>query len=287
MSEGIIIAIIGLIGSIFGALIGAFATLQAAQTKAKMQDGSQSSNISCITIGLAASVAGVVGMILGGLFGVFIIQQLDNGSVDNSPPGINTPTNQDDNAQDNGSNNVTENEATDENDQSVELDALFTKGNWFCFPDRTNGIGVQFLPANFTVEAPLRYVDTYQGRFNIGDTVPGLTGATAELTFGLPVASCPVSQQSALSAWQNARTSEQAIFSSSQLDDLVGAGNWQCLPDYNFGAKVFYLEQDLVIKYPISTVDIQGSKHGVGETIPAGGEITIWFAGSVPRNQCP
>ena len=99
---------------------------------------------------------------------------------------------------------------------------------------------------------------------------------------------CPSAQQQDLRAWQLARSSGQQISTSSQLDDIFGDGNWGCLSDYGFGAKIFYLQSDLSVEYPFMTIDMyDGSKHGVGETIPAGGEITVWFAGSIPREQCP
>jgi hypothetical protein len=168
------------------------------------------------------------------------------------------------------------------------LNTLFGLDNWFCFPDRTNGVGVKFLPINFQVQAPLRYIDTFRGRSTVGEIDLGGTGATAELTESLPIAHCPSWQQQALTAWISLSTSNQRIVSSLQLDERFQKDNWGCLSDYRFGVRVFYLATDLRIEFPITTVDMyDGSKHGVGETIPAGGEITVWFAGSIPVEQCP
>jgi hypothetical protein len=169
-----------------------------------------------------------------------------------------------------------------------ELDTLFGAGNWFCFPDRTNGIGVQLLPENLTVQEPLRLIETYRGPFHQGDVALGGNGATAWLTLSLSPSNCPALQQAALTAWETARTTGQIISSSSQIDELLGTGNWECLSDYTFGVRVFYVQQEIGITYPITTADISnGKKLGVGDTIPSGGEATIWFIGNVPENQCP
>lgn len=168
---------------------------------------------------------------------------------------------------------------------AAQLDGLFGSGNWFCFPDRTNGVGVKSLPVNFAVVDPLRYIDTFRGRFSVGQTEVGATGATAELTSALPPGQCPGWQQGALSSWAASRSSGQQISSGSQLDSIFGAGNWGCLTDYPFGARVFFYSSDFQIEYPFTTVDINdGSKHGVGEAVNPNGEMTVWFAGSV---NCP
>lgn len=171
---------------------------------------------------------------------------------------------------------------------SGQLDGLFGSSNWFCFPDRTNGVGVKSLPVNFTVAAPLRYVDTFRGRYQVGDTEPGATGATVELTSALPPGQCPGWQQEALASWAAARSTGRQISSAGQLDSILGQGNWACLPDYPFGARVFFFNSDLRIEFPFTTVDVSdGSKHGVGETVNPNGEMTVWFAGAVPREECP
>lgn len=169
-----------------------------------------------------------------------------------------------------------------------QLDSWFGSGNWFCFPDRTNGIGVRSLPVNVTVMAPMRYIDTYYGRTTSGDTAPSVTGATVELTEALPVSQCPGWQQSALSSWSSSRGSGRQITTGAQMDGLFGAGNWGCLPDYPFGAKVYFYNANFGIEYPFTTADISdGTKYGVGETVNPNGEMTVWFAGSIPREQCP
>lgn len=81
MSEGIIIAIIGLIGTILGAAIGAFAALLRSGGE-KQASGKQSG---CAIIGLVASLVGALGLILGVLFGIFVTQQLANSSVTTNP----------------------------------------------------------------------------------------------------------------------------------------------------------------------------------------------------------
>ena len=69
MSDTIIIAIIGLVGGVLGAAIGAFGTIEAAKVKAKSEtNGAKSDGASCAVIGLAASVAAVIGLALGVLY---------------------------------------------------------------------------------------------------------------------------------------------------------------------------------------------------------------------------
>lgn len=71
MSEGIIIALIGLAGAVIGAAITGFATIVAHQPRS-----STGSRSSCGTIGLIASVGAAVGLVLGAILGVFLVQQI-------------------------------------------------------------------------------------------------------------------------------------------------------------------------------------------------------------------
>ncbi len=74
MSEGIMIAIIGLIGTILGAAIGAFAAL----IKSGMGTSGNGTQSGCAIVGLIASLAGAIGLVVGVSFGVFITGQLNN-----------------------------------------------------------------------------------------------------------------------------------------------------------------------------------------------------------------
>lgn len=169
----------------------------------------------------------------------------------------------------------------------IEMNAFFGAGNWFCFPDRETGVGVKKLTANFSVRPPLRYVDTWLGRFELGDTSSQAAGATAELDIRLPRSECPSFQQEALAAWSSARASDAQPFDRARFDGLFGAGNWECLPDYAFGIRVIYLSAPLTVQYPFTVVDAEDStRYGVGEIAPGGGRATVWLGGSIPSNQC-
>lgn len=169
-----------------------------------------------------------------------------------------------------------------------DMDSLFGAGNWFCFPDREDGVGVKKLSANFTVRSPLRYVDTWLGRFQLGETTTQAAGATAELDTRLPRSECPSFQQEALAAWTSARSSDTQPFNRARFDGVFGSGNWTCLPDYSFGVKITYLSSPLAVVYPFTAVDVEDStRYGVGETAPSGGRATVWLGGSIPQDQCP
>jgi hypothetical protein len=183
--------------------------------------------------------------------------------------------------------NVSATQSTNTLSQS-QLDALFGSGNWFCFPDRENGVGVKRLAANFTVRSPLRYIDNWMGRFQLGATVPQETGATAELDSQLPKAQCPSFQQEALTVWLSKRSSDLQPFSRTRFDAILGAGNWQCLPDYTFGIKINHLSSPMTVEYPFAVIDVEdGTRYGVGEIAPGNGRATIWLGGSIPQEQCP
>jgi hypothetical protein len=77
MSDGIIIALIGVVSAILGALITGLTTIVAASMKGKSEGKSENqSSVSCAVIGLVASLGGVGGLVLGALFGVFLFQKV-------------------------------------------------------------------------------------------------------------------------------------------------------------------------------------------------------------------
>lgn len=168
-----------------------------------------------------------------------------------------------------------------------DIDDLFGIDNWFCFPDRENGVGFHQLPQNFQVVSPLKYIDTYIGKFSVGEVVSGWTGGTAELALNLPRSECPSNQQASLAEWLQNRASDSQPFTKERIDALFGNGNWYCLPDYRFGVKVIYLNNDMIVQYPLSTADSPSGKYGIGDTVPGKTEITAWLAGSISRDECP
>jgi hypothetical protein len=69
MSEGIVIALIGLLGSVLGAAIAGLAAVAAAGIRGKGE-----SSISCGLVGLLASLGAAGGLVLGAFFGASLMQ---------------------------------------------------------------------------------------------------------------------------------------------------------------------------------------------------------------------
>jgi hypothetical protein len=212
------------------------------------------------------------------LVGIFALVGSDTGSAE--PPVVSTPS----------EDNESPTRATPPFNilTQSDIDSLFGADNWFCFPDREDGVGVKKLSANFTVRSPLRYVDNWLGRFQLGETTTQAAGATAELDTRLPRSECPSFQLEALVVWSSAWSSDTELFDRARFDAVFEAGNWTCFPDYSFGVKITYFSSLLAVEYPFTVVDAEDStRYGVGETAPGGGGATVWLGGSIPRDQCP
>jgi hypothetical protein len=168
-----------------------------------------------------------------------------------------------------------------------DIDTLFGEGNWFCFPDRENGVGVKRTPYNFTVGPLLRRVDTYQGQYGPGQTVPAAIGATVELQRPLPQADCPAHQLTALTTWQADKANDGEPFTEARINSLVGSGNWRCLDEFPYAVSVNQLADDLSVVYPIAFVTHYDSVgFGVGEIVPKGHAATVWLGRSLTDKEC-
>ena len=169
----------------------------------------------------------------------------------------------------------------------AEIDALLGAGNWFCFPDREDGLGVKRIPPSFIVKSPLRLIVTYRGNYNVGQVVPQI-GATVELEKPLLQSECPLAQLQPLADWTSARDSDLRPFDQSRMNELLGASNWRCVSEFSFAVSVNKLLSDLYVQYPVTFVTYYDSTgYGVGETVPKGQQATVWLGGSIPKNQCP
>lgn len=168
----------------------------------------------------------------------------------------------------------------------ADISSLFEEGNWFCFPDRDNAIGVKRLPPGIIVNSPLSKVDTDVREYQIGETPRGLS-ATAWLERSLPQSECPSIQQDALYKWASVQLTDTEPFNQARLDRLFGAGNWECLSDFAFGVKVFDLSPSFSVQYPFTAIDNSYGKYGVGETVSQRGAATVWLGGTIPRDECP
>jgi hypothetical protein len=171
---------------------------------------------------------------------------------------------------------------------SVRLDVLFGENNWFCFPDRENGVGVRRWPVGTLVVFPLDSVDTVSGTFRVGESpIPVGGGATAELEERLPRIQCPSYQQQALNEWSIAQSSDAQLLDRTRIDQIFGTGNWACLDSFAFAVRVFNSGSAIPIVYPITTLDDSTGKHGVGDTVSPSGVATAWLSKSIARDQCP
>ncbi len=166
---------------------------------------------------------------------------------------------------------------------SAQLDTIFGSGNWFCFPDRGDAVGVKRLP-EATIQSPITKVDTYLGTFTSGKTPYGI-GATVWLNTWVSQEECPANQTTGLVEWKSARLADNAPFTKSRVDALFGAGNWQCVSGFAYAAKVNNLPAGTPIQYPITAVDNSSGRYGVGETMPESGSVTVWLAESISSCQ--
>ncbi len=169
---------------------------------------------------------------------------------------------------------------------ATDMNSLFGEGNWFCFPDRENGVGVKKLQPGLVVNAPLIKVDTEMGTYEVGESPLGL-GATAWLNQRLPREQCPQYQQEALSIWASERASDIRPFNRDRMNELFGSGNWECISEFTYAVKITNFSNVIEVKYPITTLDDPFGRHSVGETVQPSGEATAWIAGAIPRDQCP
>lgn len=169
-----------------------------------------------------------------------------------------------------------------------DVDRLFGAGNWFCFPEKEDTLGVKMLPGDFAVRSPLRYIDNWTGQYAAGSTTTQPGGATVELETKLPESECPPSQRDALAAWATLHTADTQPLNRARLDGLLGPDNWRCMADYSYGVEVLSLQPRFPVQYPFTAIDSADStRYGVGEIAPGGEKVTAWLALNITREQCP
>ncbi len=153
-----------------------------------------------------------------------------------------------------------------------DLDTLLGAGNWRCIDGFPNAVSIDSLPFNFVVRFPLIRVDAKDKFYYEGDIVPDAGYyATGWLVGDLPNNSC-------------SRT--RPHITRSDIDGLLGAGNWRCLADYPTGVKVVNVPPSFVVRHPAIFVDKEDRRYYQGETVPSGGPATVWFPVSI-ANECP
>lgn len=166
-----------------------------------------------------------------------------------------------------------------------QLDSIFSTGNWFCFPDRNDAVGVK-VSNEANIESLIVKVDTYLGTYTSG-SIPYGIGATVWLDTFIPTEECPAHQLSSIDEWRSARSRDTDSFDRSRMDALFGNGDWSCVPSFPYAVTVVNLPAGTAIQYPITAVDNASGRYGVGEAMPQSGSATVWLAGSIPQNDCP
>jgi hypothetical protein len=173
--------------------------------------------------------------------------------------------------------------ATPVNNQSAIngsfLTSVFGSGNWFCFPDRFDSVGVRSLPPDFAVKMPIYQIDSPYGTYNLNQTAPGYGPATAWLAGSLLVAECPQNQQTAIAIWHQ----DSRPITINLINEILGSENWICDSSFPNLIKVTQLVSDLTIGYPLSSVDKNSIKYAVGEIVPKGGAASVWIGSGI----CP
>ncbi|MEA3305906.1 MAG: hypothetical protein U9R52_03740 [Candidatus Omnitrophota bacterium] len=164
-----------------------------------------------------------------------------------------------------------------------QLDGIFRKENWFSYPDNNfKAIGVMRLPKDFVIKYPIRTVDTKRGIKGQGERTSGDCGAHVELDCPLQSTDIPLWQTDALIKWKDDRRKDTQGITSERLDVMFGKGNWHKNPKYDFSIIVSELKYDLLIEFPITSVDANNLKYGVGmDIVKAKQKATIWLAGSI------
>jgi hypothetical protein len=153
-----------------------------------------------------------------------------------------------------------------------DLDAILGAGNWRCVDGFPNAVSIDSLPSNFIVRFPLIRVDARNRFYYKGDIVPDAGYyATGWLAGDLPNNPC-------------LRT--QPHITRSDINGLLGAGNWHCLANYPTGVKVDNIPSGFVVQRPAIFVDKEDKRYYQGESVPSGGPATVWFPVSI-ANECP
>lgn len=152
------------------------------------------------------------------------------------------------------------------------LDSLLGSGNWHCIDGFPNGVTIDRVPRGLTVASPMIRVDKLGDFYFPGNSVP--EGGLATVWFQANISGMDC-------------TTTQAVVTRSDIDGLLGQGNWYCLPDYPTGVKAINVPNGFVVKQPMTSVDKLDVRYYKGDVVPAGGEATVWFSNNVYPNECP
>lgn len=153
-----------------------------------------------------------------------------------------------------------------------DINTLLGTGNWTCLNGSPNGISIKSVPPNLMVRFPLFRVDKGDTMYFVGQSVPSGGVATGWLQSSLPNNKC---------------STAQIAISKSDIDSLLGAGNWYCLNNSPNGVIVRNVPNSFTVRPPLQAVDKLEVRYLFGEAVPAGGPATAWMQNEFARDLCP
>lgn len=80
--------------------------------------------------------------------------------------------------------------------------------------------------------------------------------------------------------------SEPSDFSATDIDSLIGANNWQCLPGRANGISILNLPPDFEVRYPFIRIDAGSVQYYPGNRVPDTTLATGWLAAELPNSTC-
>jgi len=258
MSEGLAIALITAVTTILAALVGAFATIIAAEKKNKDSNSNQSTTTTIGVVGLVASLFAAIGLVIGLFGGTFFVQEV----VQPQPTEANTPV-------------PFPETITPSRHQFTEhdIDNIIGKGFWRCIDGNPRAISIEQVPSNYTVAFPFTRIDTDGVFYQVGEQVSGGRLGTGWLVDELPNSSC---------------SPEKPDVNSKIIDNLLGQGKWKCVGgNQPSGADLAVVPSNFIVQRPINFVDSNGQRYYQGEIVPEGVFARIWFGNDIPQNECP
>lgn len=157
---------------------------------------------------------------------------------------------------------------------SVDIDEALGSGNWFCLDGYPNGVKIRDMPSNFVVGYPFFQIDSPNGEFTIGQSVPSGGPATGWLQDDLLDSGCLTDI-------------DRLPLTPEEVDAELGANNWHCVNGPSNGFNVINVPNNFVVQYPLISVEKNDVVYSPDEAVPSGGRATVWFSRDLPRDQCP
>jgi hypothetical protein len=164
----------------------------------------------------------------------------------------------------------------------LKLDRDLGAGNWFVYPDdNPNQVGVTNFPAKRPIPSSILEVDNDDGEFYPGQVLPRSIGSHAILSCAWRLGDIPSWQRDALQVWHKAQLHSRVT--REKIDDIFGNKDWKVNPRFSFSA-IGTLSKELRIGFPITSVDFENRKYGVGtdHVFGPGDTLRIWVAGTIP-----